>query len=173
MSAQIFRHVSTIALVAAIAVGCNNDDVEPSARPDAPNAAQGIDAELVVSDLTPRAGSDVVVIVRLRRGAAVGHVASFTARVAYDTTRLQLIGEQQLDDGGTRMLNPAAGESRVAGIASAGFTSDELFGLQFKALSPTGLESLQVAFDEVHAVGGADLLNTIRVRHTLVPRTLR
>jgi hypothetical protein len=71
------------------------------------------------------------------------------------------------------MLNPAAGDARVAGIASDGFSDGQLFALQFRALQPDGLASIQVTFDELHSVDGGDLQEDVRVASTLVPRSLR
>ena len=161
-----------LAVLAVIAVpGCS--DVEPGARPNAANARRGVDAELVVSDIAPRPGTDFVLLVRLRPGAEVSQVASFTARVAYDTTRLRLLGEEPLDDAASRIVNPAAGDARIAGIATDGFADGQLFAMRFRALAPDGLATLRVAFDELHDVTGSDLEKTVRILPGFVPRSIR
>jgi hypothetical protein len=157
--------------LAAAITACS--EVEPGERPNVANARRGVEAELVVSDIAPKPGSDVVLLLRMRLGADVSPIASFTARVAYDTTRLRLLGEAPLDQAATRMINPAAGEARVAGIAANGFTDGQLVALQFKTLQHNGLATLQVAFDELHGLDGRSFQETVRVLATLVPRGLQ
>ncbi|MGQ0639187.1 MAG: hypothetical protein ACT4P6_00200 [Gemmatimonadaceae bacterium] len=164
-------HSALALVVTTVLTACS--DVAPDDRPNAATARRGVDAELIVSDIAPTAGADVVLLVRVRLGSDVQPIASFTARVAYDTTRLRLLGEQQLEDAATRMINPAAGDARVAGFTTDGFADGQLFALQFTALQPDGLTTVQLAFDELHSVDGRDLQNVVRVLPTLVPRSLR
>ncbi len=161
-----------VAAVAATAIACS--DVEPAGRPNvAAPAPRGVDAELVVSNMAPAPGSEVVVLTRVRGGSDVRRIGSFTARVAFDTTFLRLLGEEPRGDGATRMLNPAAGEARIAGFTTEGFVEGELFALRFSVLQEGALTTLQVAFDELHASDGTDLQQRVQVARTPVPRSVR
>jgi len=164
--------VALVAVVATTAIACS--EVAPEVKPNAATPPpRGVEAELVVSNMAPAPGSEVVLLTRVRGGSDVRRIGSFTARVAYDTTRLQLLGEEPLGDAATRALNPAAGEARIAGITTEGFADGELFALRFRVLQESALSTLQVAFDELHASDGTDLQERVQVARTPVPRSVK
>jgi hypothetical protein len=155
--------------MATFALACS--DVEPNERPNVARPSQDVEAQLEVSNLAPAPGTEFILLTRVRLGSDVKRIASFTARIAYDSTRMQLLGEEQLGDAAMRILNPAVGESRVAGFATDGFSDGALFALRFKAQQPNAIATLQVAFDELHGTDGSDLHERVRVAATAVPRT--
>jgi hypothetical protein len=163
---------SLMAVAAAtFALACS--DVDPNERPNVARPTQDVEVQLEVSNMAPAPGTEFVLLTRVRLGSDVRRIASFTARIAYDSTRLQLLGEELLGDAAMRIVNPAAGESRVAGFASDGFAEGALFALRFKASQPNAISTLQVVFDELHGMDGSDLHERVRVAATTVPRTGR
>jgi hypothetical protein len=149
-----------VLLVAALAALCSCDDSTPTQRVQDDETAS---AQLVLSDDQVEAGQRLVVLVRVTAGAGKGPVATFTARLRYDASQLRLAGEHQLDRGATVVLNGNDdGVVRVAGFRSDGFSSGDLVAIAFVALSDHAVGTLELAFDELHAVGGEDLRSIAR-----------
>ena len=158
-----FRDVAVGATLAACLAACN--DLAPVERREKPVAPNEVDAQLVISDPAPRPGDGVVALVQVNGGTQLRGVASFTARVRYDTTRLRLEGESPLNDDAMRVINPAPGETRIAGIAMGnGFPNGQLVALRFTALRADVVVGLQLAFDELHSVDRADLQKGIHMK---------
>lgn len=167
---QGWSTLAVLGMLAWLVAGCR--DQHPDATQSAVADRQAL-AQLVASNLAPRQGDEVVVAVELRRGGAIGAVASFTARLGYDATRLRVIGEYPLDDGATRVVNPLDGETRIAGIAVTGFGDGALFALRFTALSSDPFRGMLVAFDELHTTESQDLQKTVRTATQVIPRSTR
>ena len=164
---QLQRPLVLLSAVVCLVAGCRDQMPQRTASAV---SERDVVAEFAASSLAPRSGDEIVVAVRIRSGAAVGSVASFTARIGYDTTRLRLIGENVLSDGATRMVNPLAGEARVAGISVNGFGDGNVFALRFAALNSDPYRGMLLAFDELHATDGNDLVKTVRTAAQVVPR---
>jgi hypothetical protein len=139
-------------LAAMAAAGCTEpvQSKPPRAPVDGPLVAR-----LEPSDATPGVGSIVRVALAVR-GTSAGEVASFTARIAYDSTRLRYVDEVAIQDGATRVINPLTGSLRVAGIATAGFADGQLSVVRFSVLHRDGLASLRLTVDEMHTTKNAD-----------------
>jgi hypothetical protein len=151
-SAVLRRALSLTVSVVAIA-SCT----EPNRKPVASATASPVlEARLDLSDSTPRAQSEIDVRVQLR-GEQSGKVASFTARLPYDTTALRFVGEATISDGATRIANPQPGLLRIAGIAPQGFKDGLLYVVRFSVVRPEALSSLRLLVDEMHSTGRADV----------------
>lgn len=138
-------------LVAAVA-GCTEPRaVERAAPPPSP----ALEARIELSDSTARAGSEVRVLVRLA-GKTATNVASVTARLAFDSTTLRLVGEEPLSDGATRAINPTSSLLRIAAVAPNGFIDGQVYALRFAVLRNTLLQSLRLTVDEMHTAARTD-----------------
>lgn len=109
-------------------------------------------ARLEVSDSSAALGDEVGVTVRLLDTAG----ASITARIAYDSTQLEYVGETPLADEGTRVINPVSGLVRFAAIAPRGFMDGRAYVMRFRIRRAGGLQSMQLVVDELHTVARAD-----------------
>jgi hypothetical protein len=158
-----------LGLVCAVAA-CDN----PARVKRAPqlSASDAVEAEVVFSRATPRPGDEVLVLVRVRTGADVPAPASFTARLRYEADRLRLEGAYELSDGALRVMNPGAGEVRLAGIAQQGFPEGRLTALRFTALAPNPSYGVQLAFEELHATNRDDLRRLLSATRQTVDGSL-
>ena len=145
------RRTTTLApiVAAVLMVACTEPNGSASAR-TAPTPS--LLARLELSDSLAAVGDDVGVTVRLLDTAG----ASITARIAYDTTRLEYVGESPLADEGTRVINPAFGLVRFAAIAPRGFVDGRAYVMRFRVRRAGGLQSMQLVVDELHTVSRAD-----------------
>jgi hypothetical protein len=121
-----------------------------------------LDATLELSDSLPTAGSDLIVFVRLRGTKATG-IASFTARVSYDTASLTYLSDVAFDDGATRISNPTPGLIRSAGIRIQGFGAAPLVGHRFRVRGPLTGAFLRLSMDELHDANRANAAASLRV----------
>ena len=165
------RAAFALATVATITVGCN--DVTPAVRPPALIAPNAVESRLVFSNADPRPGDDLVAMVQVRTGSKVGAVGSFTARVVYDPTRLELKGEAALGDEAMRVLNPVRGAARVAGISTKGFADGKLVALRFTTRGAGATSGMRVTFDELHALDREDLRRVVQAAHAVDPSLAR
>lgn len=149
-SSRARRTVAVTNVIGALViVACTEPDHGASPR-TAPTPLPS--ARLEVSDLLPTVGDEVGVTVRLL--GAPG--ASITARIAYDSTALEYVGETPLADEGTRIINPASGLVRFAAIAPRGFVDGHAYLLRFRVRRLDGLQSMRLVVDELHTVARAD-----------------
>jgi hypothetical protein len=99
----------------------------------------------------------------MMRGTSANDVASFTARIAYDPTKLRYVDEVAIGDNATRVINPQQyGLLRVAGIAPAGFPDGTLLLVRFTVLQQGALGSLGLTVDEMHTAANADVRASLR-----------
>ena len=146
------RHVrATVALLVVVAA-CT----EPAMRDAAPAPVQPA-LELLFSHASATPGSTLSVTVHLRDAGAV-HIASYTARVSYDTTSLAFVGEGASDDGAMRASNAVKGQVRLAGALEHGFADGVLTTLRFLVRGGDPDAALRVSVDELHSVAHASLL---------------
>jgi|RhiMethySRZTD1v2_1073278.scaffolds.fasta_scaffold122501_3 hypothetical protein len=143
---------------AMIASGCR----EPikSTRPETPVDAP-LAARLEPADPSAPVGAIVRVALTVR-GTSANDVASFTARIAYDPTKLRYVDEVAIEDKATRVINPQYGLLRVAGIAPAGFSDGKLLLVRFTVLQQGALSSLRLTVDEMHTAANADVRASLR-----------
>jgi hypothetical protein len=105
-----------------------------------------------LSDSLAAPGSEVVVTVRIV-GAPL---ASATARLLYDSTGVELVREEPIDDGATRVMNPQAGTVRFAGVAASGFVEGRVYAWRFIVRRTASLRALRLVVDEAHTLSRAD-----------------
>jgi len=117
-----------------------------------PAPLPALDARIDLSDSLADAGSEVIVTARLV-GAPI---ASTTARLLYDTTGVQLLREEPIDDGATRVMNPQPGVVRFAGVAANGFADGRVYAWRFAVRRTAAIRTLRFVVDEVHTVSRAD-----------------
>jgi hypothetical protein len=135
---------------------------EPRVAAHLPEPVSGIEARLQLSDSVLVRGSEVVVWVKLR-GAGSERIASFTTSVAYDTTALRYQGELPLTDGATRVINPAAGRIRSAGMHAEGFVNGTLAAYRFIVLDPQAGRRVNLTVEEMHLLDRSDVSRTVHV----------
>ena len=111
-----------------------------------------VEARIDLSDSLPSPGKSVVVTARLLGTP----IASATARLVYDTSGLELVGEEPLGDTATRVMNPQPGVIRFAGVAPNGFSDGRVYAWRFVVRNSASLLGLRLVFDEVHTVSRAD-----------------
>jgi hypothetical protein len=142
----------TTAIVLGAIAGCTEPrGTERAAPPPTP----AIEARLELSDSTARAGTEIRVLVRLAGKSASG-IASFTGKLAFDTTALGFVAEDTLSDGATRAMSSASGVLRLAAVAPAGFTNGQLYTLRFSVRRTPSPQSLRLTVDELHTTSGTD-----------------
>jgi hypothetical protein len=142
-----------VALMAALAAHACTEPVQSRAPKTQVDGA--LVARLEPSVAVARVG-DIVQVALTVRGTGATDVGSFTARIAYDSTRLRYVGEVTRDDGALRVINPQPGTLRVAGIAPAGFSDGHLSAVRFSVVRADGLASLRLTVDEMHMTNHAD-----------------
>jgi hypothetical protein len=118
---------------------------------------------LALSDSAPSIGALVGVTVQLQlldaRGAPP-RVASYTARLSYDTVALRFVGAMPIEDKTTRAINATPHLIRAAGFAVDGIAPAALFALTFQtrnARAGAALDALDLAFTELHSQQHDDL----------------
>lgn len=142
-----------------IALSC----LEPQRHPAPASTLSGreLGVVLVLSDSTPVVGSIVTITARLIGVPnATPRIASYTARVVYDTVALRFAGDVPLDDKAMRLSNAAGQGVRVAGYAVGGLPSGDLFRLSWQVRTAGGaaaLFGLQLSFSELHSAQHDDL----------------
>lgn len=136
-------------VAAVLMIACTEPNGSASPR-SAPAPLQF--ARLELSDSLAAVGDEVGVTVRLVDTLG----ASITARIAYDSTLLEFVGEAPIADDGTRVINPASGLVRFAAIAPHGFVDGRAYGMRFRIRRAGGLRSMQLVVDEMHTVARGD-----------------
>jgi len=152
---SILKYSAPILLVALVA--CTEPrGTERAAPPPTP----AIEARLELSDSTARAGSEIRVLVRLA-GKSAGGVASFTGKLAFDTTSLRFVAEDTVSDGATRAMSSASGLLRLAAVAPNGFTNGQLYTLRFSVRRTPSPQTLRLTVDELHTTSGTDAAKSL------------
>jgi hypothetical protein len=120
-------------------------------------------AALALSDSAPSIGAMVTVTVQLQLLGGQGappRVASYTARLSYDTVALRFVGATPIEDKTTRVINATPHLVRAAGFAVDGIAPAALFCLTFQtrdARAGAALSALDLAFTELHSIQHDDL----------------
>jgi|GEM_PF-2355178 len=150
-----FRWRGGLLAAMLLTVGCR--DLSSDTRTVPPPVRGRVESQLVLSSENPAPGDPLVVLLHVQSGPDVRLVNSFTARIAYDTTRLHFERQEPSDDGALRVINPVIGEARAAGVAKDGFVDGKLIALRFTVIAPNATTGLRASFDELHALGREDL----------------
>jgi hypothetical protein len=142
-----------VAIMATIVAAACTEPVQ--SKPPRTPVDGPLEARLEPASASPEVG-DIVRVALTVRGASSRDVASFTARITYDSTRLRYVDEVAVEDGAMRVINPQPGALRVAGIATGGFSDGQLSVIRFSVVRPNGLASLQLTVDEMHTTNHVD-----------------
>lgn len=140
---------ATAVMLALPAFACT-EPRRANQSPPAPTAP--LDARLELSDSLAAPGADVIVTVRFTGSP----IASATARILYDTTGVTLLGEEELHDGATRVMNAQPGMIRFAGVDASGFAQGRVYAFRFAVRRTASIRALQLVVDEAHTVSRAD-----------------
>ena len=148
LSRALRRHALAAPLV-ALCFACTEPQHADRSKP---TPLPALDARIELSDSLAAPGSEVVVTVRIV-GAPL---ASATARLLYDSTGVELVREQPIDDGATRVMNPQPGAVRFAGVAANGFVEGRVYAWRFIVRRSASLRALRLVVDEAHTLSRAD-----------------
>lgn len=151
-----------------IAVGC--DDERPAAA--LPTAPAGVDANklsafIAVSKPLAGVGERITVTVRALRGSSVGEIGSYTLRVNYDTTRLQLVETARSDFGMVMANGETRGVIRAAGASGQGFQDDRLLTATFLVTAPQPIRGLSLHVTELNSIAFEDQKSALRVEKSV------
>lgn len=159
-----------VALLGAALVACR--DTLPVA-PEAPRAPEETVARLSLSDPAPLEGTTFVVAVEVRRPAQSPRVASFIARITFDSTALEVVATTPVA-GVMTAINATPGFVSAAGATATGIDGAQLFAVRFRALKPGVAGSLTLAMDELNDVTYASRMSGLRVLGApTIDRTLK
>jgi hypothetical protein len=122
-----------------------------------PTPTPTLDARIDLSDSLAAPGSEVVVTARLL-GA---RVASATARLVYDSTGVQLVREEPIDDGATRVMNPQPGVLRFAGVSGTGFVDGRVYAWRFVVRRTAAMLAFRLVVEEAHTISRADAMASL------------
>jgi hypothetical protein len=143
------RRGALAATLVALCFACTEPQHADRSKP-APLPA--VDARVELSDSLAAPGSEVVVTVRIV-GAPL---ASATARLLFDSTGVELVREEAIDDGATRVMNPQPGTIRFAGVATNGFVDGRVYAWRFLVRRAASLRALRLVIDEAHTLSRTD-----------------
>ena len=153
------RSLAAVAAALIALAGCH----EPytTRNPAGEITAKEIAPELRVVD-SSTSGS-VVVAVSLRATWDIGKVASFTARVTYDSSAMEYVEEVPTADGTLRIVNAERGVIRVAAASAQGMDPSRLALLRFTVRRRDGVDGARLVVEELHDGRSEDLLPRVRV----------
>lgn len=157
---SILRLVALASLVSA----CATDRPLPTAAAAAVSKAPPVRASYIVaSDSMVPAGSDLVVTGNVDAATGSERVASFLARLHFDTRQLEFVSDDALP-GVMRAVNPGDGVVVIAGATATGIPDSRLFVLHFRARVAVTQPALSLTIDELNTV---QFVNRISSLHTL------
>jgi uncharacterized membrane protein len=150
LMARACRRVAGTSSIVALCFACTEPQRADRSKP---TPLPALDARIDLSDSLAAPGNEVVVTARIV-GAPV---ASATARLLYDTTGVQLVREEPIDDGATRVMNAQPGVVRFATVAPNGFTDGRDYSWRFSVRRTAAMLTLKLAVDEAHTISRADV----------------
>ena len=159
------RGVLTMLVVMAAALSACDRRAEtaapapPNTTP-APALSSGPASFLTVSDSNPAVGSTIIVAGNVAAASAARGVASFRARLVYNTAALEYVEEVPLP-GMMRALNPQPGRIIVAGASPTALADSRLFAVRFRVRAPQPLGALTLALDELNDADYASQLKQV------------
>ncbi len=99
------------------------------------------------------------------RSAAATRVASVTAAIFYDTTRLHFVQDASPTDGAMRASHARDGRVVMAAAHALGFEDDAVARVTFVARDSAAYETLRLQVSELHLLDASD----VRPLVTLLP----
>ena len=173
---RVGKPVRTCAtLVAAIyaAVLITSCSDQPSTAPVQSTPASRYSAAIMLSDSAPVAGANVSLYVQVRQPPATSPIGAFRARIAFDASGLQYLGEDP-GDPGLHAVNVTMDTARIAGVApGAGFAAGRLVALRFRVIDPSALRSIGLILDEIRDLTLADRRSDFTGGHISAVRAAR
>jgi hypothetical protein len=160
-----------LALVLALlaATGCDRRDrfaaPDSTSAPEKP-AVPARGAYLSVSDMSPEAGSDIIVTGTLAVSDKLS-LGSFRVRLGFDSTKLRFLEEIPSPDM-MRVVNPRAGDVIVVGASSTPSVDGKLFTFRLRVEDPAGINSLVLRIDELNDTAFRDQRATVTQAAALV-----
>jgi hypothetical protein len=163
------RRLPLLMPLAALIIAAGCDDERPAALPTAPAGvdANKLSAFLAVSKPLAGVGDRITVTVRALRGASVGEIGSYTLRVDYDTTRLQLVETARSDFGMVMANGETRGVIRAAGASGQGFQDDRLLTATFLVRAPNPTRGLSLHVTELNSIAFEDQKSALRVEKSV------
>ncbi len=111
----------------------------------------------------------ISVVVRITRPAAQ-RVASLTAAVVFDSTRIRFLHDASAADGGMRAANAARGRLMIAAAHAAGFDDEVLARLRFVVRDTAAYRTLALQVMELHLLDARDARASLTTLPTVVVR---
>jgi hypothetical protein len=141
-------------------------DRHPDSSVTAPSSqkvtpAAGAISFIAVSSANPVVGSTVVVTGNATGADAAHGIASFRARLQYDTAGLQYMGDVT-SSGMMHALNPQPGEIIVAGASSSPMADSKMFALRFLVRRDQGVRTLVLLMDELNDAAYRDQMSALK-----------
>ena len=168
------RHAAQAAALALVLVtiACDYTGPEVGHTFDPPVPSNpGIHAYLTAGTSRASIGGEVRIDARIAVHGVDATVSGFVASLAYDHTRIELVEEVSIDDGGVRVANLGTGngEARFAGASSSGFTSDLLFSVRVRPRQADYLTGLRLSLQELNTLeeGFAERSETARISNSV------
>jgi hypothetical protein len=115
-------------------------------------------------------GNDSMMTVGVRLvGLDTPAVASLTADISYDTTRLRYRFDESPQDGAMRAMSATRGRVSIAVAHATGLTHNVAARLAFIASDTTAYQTLRLTVRELHRIDASDARRTL----TVVPTATR
>jgi hypothetical protein len=154
--------VLTTAVLLALAA-CRDTE---GAASIAPTPSTSRIAQLEVSSTLP--GDSVITVSLVVSNPGPVAIASITASIDFDTTRVRYLSEVSLSDGGLHAANAERGRVVVAAAHTTGFSEPTLARLRFVARDSAAIQSLQLRVSELHLTDAHDARAQLTVSPTAV-----
>ncbi|HEY2849818.1 MAG TPA: hypothetical protein VGI97_08070 [Gemmatimonadaceae bacterium] len=165
-----------LAVAALTSAAACRDDRHPllATAPTAAAAAPARTSYLTVSDSSIVAGTDFYVSANVDTAAGSEQIASYVARVHFDSHQLVYIADEAIT-GVMRAVNATDSTViTVAGATATGLPDSRLFVLHFRARVAMRDPTLSLEISELNTVGYASRLTSVqRVQSVRVNRALR
>lgn len=153
VSARVRLAASRVAAVSVVLVLAACRDTEGAAS-IAPTANAARIAQLEVASALP--GDSVITVSLVVANPGAVAIASITASIDFDTTRVRYLSEVALSDGGLHAANAKRGRVVIAAAHPTGFGEPTLARLRFVARDSVAIRSLQLRVSELHLTDAHD-----------------
>jgi hypothetical protein len=158
MTARVIRCLLIGAVLGTTALAACHDATNGTA----PRVPQVPPSVMMVVE--PDVGNDSLVTVGIRLvGLDTPAVASLTADIVYDTTRMRFRFDGSAHDGAMRAMYPARGRVSVAVAHATGLTDDVAARLAFSVRDTAAYQSLRLSIREMHRIDATDARRTLTV----------
>jgi hypothetical protein len=165
--------IGRIAALAALVSACAADRPLPTAAAAAVSKAPPVRASYIVaSDSVLPAGGDLVVTGNVDAATGSERVASFLARLEFDTRQLEFVSDDALP-GVMRAVNPGDGVVVIAGATATGMPDARLFVMHFRTKVAVSQPAFSLSIVELNTVQFANRISSlhtfglVRFDHTL------